>query len=193
MYQYKTHTISKMRVRHNKFIRRKCIGEKPVDFRVENIHYLLLLFLCVPHNVTSQCRNLKTKPNPVLFSGFYVGLYNPNIRRCDFPQNVDCVDDPVFTTLEWDTPTAPPVPTRTIPSRTSTNFPTRTIPTRTLPTETRQWKCFIENLTCLNRTTIPHPICEYFYKCIKGKAGEMKCEHSVILNSDRCSILRVLE
>lgn len=169
--------------------------------RLGKIYVSLALILSVPYFVSSQCRNLETRPHPYWCSAFYVcrvgfwvliacprGLvYNPNIRRCDFPNNVDCVDDPAFTTPPWETPTAPPVPTRTIPTRT-TSASTRTVPTfTTRSTRTTTTRRPRENFTCAHQSvsTIPHQNCEYFYKCINGKAIEMKCQDGLMWNPDR--------
>lgn len=148
--------------------------------------------------MSSQCRNLDTRPHPYWCSGFYVCrvgfwiflscpkdlVYNPNIRRCDFPDNVDCIDDSSFTTSTWDTPTAPPVPTRTIPTRT-TSTTTRTLPTRTIPTRTTTRRPRENACLNLKLSTLPHPICKYFYKCVNGQAIEMKCQEGLVWNSDR--------
>lgn len=171
--------------------------------RFSKICVFLALLFCVPYLVSSQCRNLETRPHPYWCSGFYVCrvgfwillscprglLYNDNIRRCDFPDNVNCVDDPAFTTPTWETPTAPPVPTRTIPTRT-TSLPTRTLPTRTVPTfptRTTTTRRPRGNLTCFDPAVsfLPHSICEYFYKCVNGQAIVMKCHEGLIWNSDR--------
>ncbi|XP_037044957.1 uncharacterized protein LOC119080648 [Bradysia coprophila] len=104
---------------------------------------LFVFLLSAPLLVTAQmCEHMDITPHPQWCSAFFVcrfgfwavfvcpgGLmYNPVIFRCDFPENVDCVNDPELTTPEWTSPTfsTPSVPTRTIP--------TRTIPTRTTPT-----------------------------------------------------------
>ncbi len=163
------------------------------------VYVFLALLSCVPYLVSSQCRNLETRPHPRWCSGFYVCrvgfwvlltcprqlVYNPDIMRCDFAENVDCVDDPAFTTPEWETPTAPPVPTRT------TTAPTRTVPTRTVPTFTTRTTTTRrprEYLSCSDQSsmsTMPHESCEYFYKCVDGRAIEMKCQEGLIWNSDR--------
>ncbi|KAG4079580.1 hypothetical protein HA402_006752 [Bradysia odoriphaga] len=119
---------------------------------------LFVFLLSAPLLVKSQmCEHMDIIPHPQWCSAFFVcrfgfwavflcprGLmYNPVIFRCDFPENVDCVNDPELTTPEWSSPTfsTPSVPTRTIPTQTipTRTIPTRTIPTRTIPTRTTRF------------------------------------------------------
>ncbi len=224
---------------------------------MKTISLLLVFLLGMPFIVSGQqCEHLDIIPHPQWCSAFFLcrfgfwtvlvcpgGLvYDPENRRCDFPENVDCENDPDLTTPEWSspvwttrnftwttptfstpsvptfstpsvptfstpsvptfstpsvptfsTPSVPTFSTPSVPTFSTPSVPTFTTPTWTTPTRpstpTRRLRNHqFAKLSCNDstlRNTLPHPLCEYFYKCIDGKAFEMKCDNGLVYNPRR--------
>lgn len=232
------------------------------NLKMNSTSLLFAFLLGAPLLVSSQvCEHLEIIPHPQWCSAFFLcrfgfwtvlvcpgGLmYNPETRKCDLPENVDCINDPELTTPEWTSPewttrtvtwstpsvptfstpsvptfstpsvptfstpeqpttptwTTPSIPTWTTPSWTTPSITTWTTPSWTTPTiptwTTSSWttptrpsiptrhvrKEFNPKILCNDSTlpsTLPHPICQYFYKCINGIAIEMKCEDGLVWN-----------
>lgn len=156
------------------------------------------MVLGIPYLVSGQCQPEEHTQHPYscerflkCSNGEFIEMFcpdglhfNPEVSVCDWPANVNCTSNSE-PPINWDSTTDPSwsETTPSIDITTSNNtISTPEDPAETTPNFTSSAPPVIRCSESNESATLPHPNCEYFYKCANGDAVEIKCNDDLEWN-----------